>query len=129
MNDEYLKYGFYVSGIHRVLTPEQMQNPKVIRWIKNEATRKGIPFRQWLKFLDDYYRDAPIIFTRRRTRDGKWKEMYLPLERAFRGVDEHWFEDFCKEVPMDKLPRLPRREAKLRVWVLGCLLRAMRNTK
>ncbi|MEI9849874.1 MAG: hypothetical protein WDN24_02230 [Sphingomonas sp.] len=128
--DEYLKYGFFAEGIIDVLTAEEMSDPETIRWIKNTAAGMEIPFRKWLAFIDGYYRDAPKIFVRTRKRDGERREMYLPLVRAFDhpGID-WWFRDFCVAVPDNITPRLPRREAKLRVWVLGCLLRSMRNTK
>lgn len=127
MFDEYLTYGFYVKGIHRVPTAGMMKDRRVIRWIKNEGAKRNLSHRQWLRFLDDYYRDAPVIFKRKRTRDGQWKEFYLPLTRAFDGVDSHWFEDFFQPVPMNKLPRLPRKEARLRVFVLCALFRSMRD--
>ncbi|MEI9850878.1 MAG: hypothetical protein WDN24_08465 [Sphingomonas sp.] len=70
-----------------------------------------------MAFIDGYYRDAPKIFVRTRKRDGERREMYLPLVRAFDhpGID-WWFRDFCVAVPDNITPRLPRREAKLRVW-------------
>jgi hypothetical protein len=126
MNDYYLRYGFYVRGFHRALTARQMTDKRVIRWIKNEAARRDIPFRAWRTYLEDYLRDAPIIIIRRRTRDGMWVEAPLPTYRVFE-CDDHWFEDFVRPVPMEQLPRLPRREAKLRVWVMGSILRAMVN--
>jgi len=126
MNDEYLKYGFYVRGILKVFTAEEMNDPETIRWIKNTAARMEIPFRQWVKELDDHYRDAPHIWIRWSKRQNAWLEIYLPVVQAFRGPNmAHWFRDFCVEVPDDVTPRLPRREAKIRVWVLGCLLKSM----
>jgi hypothetical protein len=126
MIDEYLRYGFYVRGFHRALTARQINDRRVIRWIKNEAVRRNVPFRKWREFLENYLRDAPIIIIRRRARDGAWVEAPLPTYLVF-DCDDHWFEDFAQAVPMDQLPRLPRREAKLRVWVMGTILRAMRN--
>lgn len=129
MNDEYLRYGFYVRGIHRALSARQMNDRRVIRWIKNEAARRDIPFRAWRSYLEDFLRDAPIIIKRpRRTFGGQiiWVEAPLPTYRVF-DCDDHWFEDFCVEVPLNQLPRLPRPEAKLRVWTMGCILRAMVN--
>lgn len=132
INDEYLIFGFYVRGVHRVLTARQMRSRKVIRWIKNEMALRNIPFRQWQKFLDDYLRDAPIIFKRRRwsKRDQRWVwvEARLPSVRALE-CEPHWFEDFGRAVPMDELPRLPRKNVRLRVWTIGCILRAMKNQK
>lgn len=126
--DEYLQYGFYVRGFRRALTARQMSDRRVIRWIKNETARWGIPYAEIPERCINFLRDEPVIFIRKRTRDGKWVEAPLPTHKVF-SCDVHWFEDFCVEVSMDQLPRLPRPEAKLRVWVLGTIVRAIRHKR
>jgi len=124
MRDEYLRYGFYAKGIIPVVTKRDLLNQRVRRNIKNYAVGLGIPYRQWLEFLTDFYRDAPVIFV-----DAMGQEVFLDMSvfEDCASID-HWFRDFVVFAPEGKHVVI-RKKAMGRVVVLGSLLAAHRSLR
>ena len=118
MNDQYLKYGFYVNGIIPVVTEAQIMRPGFVRATKNYSASLGVPWRNWHGFVTDFYRDVPVIFI-----NDRMQEVHLNMEVFETPSIDYWFRDFVKPVPDDVNP-IVRREAKGRVIILATLMRA-----
>ena len=118
MNEDYLKYGFYVRGMVPVVTERQVQCPENIRALRNYAASLGKPWRKWHEFLIDFYRDAPFIFV-----NGRQEEVFLDIEVFETESIDYWFRDFVKPVPPCSRTTV-RKEAKSRVAVFASLMRA-----
>lgn len=123
MKDDYLRLGFEVEGVYPALKTEHVKDPNVIRWIKNTGLDLNCDVTQIGEHCENYLRDTPILLVRRRQWDGKWVEAKLPTYRVF-GCCHHWYESFFVPCASDEVPRLPRVEARLRVWTIGTILRA-----
>ena len=118
MNDQYLKYGFYVNGIISVVTEAQIIRPEFVRAVRNYAASLGVPWRSWHGFITDFYRDAPVIFV-----NESMNEVFLNMEVFETPSIDYWFRDFVQPVP-DCVTPVVRREAKGRVIILATLMRA-----
>lgn len=123
MKDDFLRLGFEVEGVYPALNTSQVRNHDTIRWIKNRGARLKCSATGIGEHCENWLRDTPVLIVRRRSWDRQLVEAKLPTYRVL-GCCHHWYEDFFQLCPMNETPRLPRKEAQLRVWTIGTILRA-----